>query len=230
MLGIYLTRKINVRLLIITLLMILSPGSQASTVKLNYGVFFSYMKTMYKLDYPYVTTAFYLVNKNNQQLCQINNAQIQVDDVLQPILFMPEGQLLPFYSDQHRQDGAILVVDIADNKQVSDCNLQITVMGKASELTLLDQQKLTAMSEQLEGVLVKNAGMIGRYFLPEYAGVRLQLSQPLTQAQLSTLDNQVTLANNGDLLLKKDAFAIIDKMNELDLKLIRITPWMLNNQ
>jgi hypothetical protein len=188
------------------------------------------MKTMYKLDYPYVTTAFYLVNKNNQQLCQINNAQIQVDDVLQPILFMPEGQLLPFYSDQHRQDGAILVVDIADNKQVSDCNLQITVMGKPSELTFLDQQKLTAMSEQLEGVLVKNAGMIGRYFLPEYAGVRLQLSQPLTQAQLSTLDNQVTLANNGDLLLKKDAFAIIDKMNELDLKLIRITPWMLNNQ
>jgi hypothetical protein len=210
--------------------MLLSPWSQASTVKLNYGVFFSYMKTMYKLDYPYVTTAFYLVNKNNQQLCQINNAQIQVDDVLQPILFMPEGQLLPFYSDQHRQDGAILVVDIADNKQVSDCNLQITVMGKPSELTFLDQQKLTAMSEQLEGVLVKNAGMIGRYFLPEYAGVRLQLSQPLTQAQLSTLDNQVTLANNGDLLLKKDAFAIIDKMNELDLKLIRITPWMLNNQ
>ena len=230
MLGIHLTRKINVRLLLITLLMVLSPLSQASTVKLNYGVLFSYMKTMYKLDYPYVTTAFYLVNKDNHQLCQINNAQIQVDDVLQPILFMPEGQLLPFYSDQHRQDGAVLVIDINDNKQVSDCNLQITVMGKASELSSLDQQKLTAMSDQLQGVLKKNAGMIGRHFLPEYAGVRLQLSDPLSQEQINTLDGKIDVASNGDLLLKTDSFSIINKMNELELKLIRITPWMLNNQ
>jgi hypothetical protein len=229
MLGVYLTRKIKVRVLLIAILIVLSPWSQASTVKLNYDVFFSYMKTMYKLDYPYVTTAFYLVNKDTHQLCQINNAQIQVDDILQPILFMPEGQLLPFYSDQHRQDGAVLVVDINDNKQVSDCHLQITVMGKASELTRLDQQKLTEMSEQLQGVLVKNAGMIGRYFLPEYAGVRIQLNQPLTENQMHALDDQVTLASNGDLLLKSDSFAIINKMNELDLKLIRITPWMLNN-
>lgn len=217
------------RLFFIIILMLLAPFSQASTISLNYSVFFSYMKTMYKLDYPYVMTAFYLIDSENNQQCQIKNAQIQVESVLEPILFIPEGQLLPFYSDQHRQDGAVIVVELDDQKLVSSCNLQITVMAKASELFMLDEQKLTAISEQLEGVLNKNAGMIGKYFLPEYAGVRLQLKHAISDTQLSALGDEVSVASNGDLLLKKNSFAAINKIVELDLKLTRITPWMLNN-
>ena len=217
------------RLLLVVSLMLFSSFSQASTIKLNYSVFFSYMKTMYKLDYPYVTTAFYLVDSENQSLCHINNAEIVVEEVNEPILFQPEGRLLPFYSDQHRQDGAVLVVDLDDGKTLSSCNLQITVMAKERELSNLNEQKLMVISEQLEGVLKKNAGMIGKYFLPEFAGVRLTLTSPLTVPQLNTLGNQISIASNGDLLLKKDSFNIINKINELNLLLKRITPWMLNN-
>ncbi|WP_160062751.1 DUF2987 domain-containing protein [Psychromonas sp. L1A2] len=217
------------RLLLVVSLMLFSSFSQASTIKLNYSVFFSYMKTMYKLDYPYVTTAFYLVDSENQSLCHINNAEIVVEEVNEPILFQPEGRLLPFYSDQHRQDGAVLVVDLDDGKTLSNCNLQITVMAKERELSNLNEKKLMAISEQLEGVLKKNAGMIGKYFLPEFAGVRLTLTSPLTEPQLNTLGNQISIASNGDLLLKKDSFNIINKINELNLLLKRITPWMLNN-
>ena len=217
------------RLLLVVSLMLFSSFSQASTIKLNYSVFFSYMKTMYKLDYPYVTTAFYLVDSENQSLCHINNAEIVVEEVNEPILFQPEGRLLPFYSDQHRQDGAVLVVDLDDGKTLSSCNLQITVMAKERELSNLNEQKLMVISEQLEGVLNKNAGMIGKYFLPEFAGVRLTLTSPLTEPQLNTLGNQISIASNGDLLLKKDSFNIINKINELNLLLKRITPWMLNN-
>ena len=217
------------RLLFVVTLMLFASFSQASTIKLNYSVFFSYMKTMYKLDYPYVTTAFYLVDSDNQRLCHINNAEIVVEEVNEPILFQPEGRLLPFYSDQHRQDGAVLVVDLDDGKTLSSCNLQITVMAKERELANLNEQKLDAIAEQLEGVLKKNAGMIGKYFLPEFAGVRLTPTSPLTESQLKALGDQVSMASNGDLLLKKDAFNIINKINELNLLLKRITPWMVNN-
>ncbi|WP_025562473.1 DUF2987 domain-containing protein [Psychromonas sp. SP041] len=217
------------RLLLVVSLMLFSSFSQASTIKLNYSVFFSYMKTMYKLDYPYVTTAFYLIDKGDQSLCHINNAEIVVENVNEPILFQPEGRLLPFYSDQHRQDGAVLVVDLDDGKTLSSCNLQITVMAKERELANLNEQKLVAIAEQLEGVLKKNAGMIGKYFLPEFAGVRLTPTSPLTESQLKALGNQVSMASNGDLLLKKNAFIIINKINELNLLLKRITPWMVNN-
>ena len=217
------------RLIFVVTLMLFASFSQASTIKLNYSVFFSYMKTMYKLDYPYVTTAFYLVDSDNQRLCHINNAEIVVEEVNEPILFQPEGRLLPFYSDQHRQDGAVLVVDLDDGKTLSSCNLQITVMAKERELANLNEQKLSAIADQLEGVLKKNAGMIGKYFLPEFAGVRLTPTSPLTESQLKALGDQVSMASNGDLLLKKDAFNIINKINELNLLLKRITPWMVNN-
>lgn len=217
------------RLLFVVTLMLFASFSQASTIKLNYSVFFSYMKTMYKLDYPYVTTAFYLVDSDNQRLCHINNAEIVVEEVNEPILFQPEGRLLPFYSDQHRQDGAVLVVDLDDGKTLSSCNLQITVMAKERELANLNEQKLDAIADQLEGVLKKNAGMIGKYFLPEFAGVRLTPTSPLTESQLKALGDQVSMASNGDLLLKKDAFNIINKINELNLLLKRISPWMVNN-
>ena len=128
------------RLLFVVTLMLFASFSQASTIKLNYSVFFSYMKIMYKLDYPYVTTAFYLVDSDNQSLCHINNAEIVVEDVNEPILFQPEGRLLPFYSDQHRQDGAVLVVDLDDGKTLSSCNLQITVMAKERELSNLNEK------------------------------------------------------------------------------------------
>ncbi|TEW54349.1 DUF2987 domain-containing protein [Psychromonas sp. RZ22] len=218
------------RLLLIITLILSSSFAQASTIKLNYSVFFGYMKTMYKLDYQYVTTAFYLVDRNDKNLCAINNAQMQVERRFEPILFEPEGRLLPYYSDQDRKDGGMLVVDINDGKNVSSCDLQITVMAKERELADLNEQKLILISEQLEGVLKKNAGMIGKYFLPTYAGVRLQLSDTLNASQRTALGDLVSPINDKQILLHNDNLAVINKINELNLTVVRITPWMLSDQ
>jgi len=216
------------RLLLIMALILASSFSQASTIKLNYSIFYGYMKTMYKLDYQYVTTAFYLVNRDDKSLCKINNAEIQVEDRRDPILFQPLGRLMPFYSDQHRKDGGVLVVDIDDSKTISSCDLQIKTMAKERELAMLDAVKLMKISEQLEGVLKKNAGMIGQYFLPKFSGIRLQLSQPLNAQQVASLGHVIRVANNGELLINNDSLDIVDKINELNLTVTRITPWMVN--
>lgn len=217
------------RLLFVVMLILSSTFSQASTIKLNYSVFFSYMKTMYKLDYAYVTTAFYLVDRTDKSLCTIKNAQISMEDVHEPILFQSEGRLLPFYSDQYRKDGAVLEVELADHQAISNCDLQITVMAKESELFDLNEQKLKTISEQLQGVLNKNAGMIGKYFLPTFAGVRLHFANTINESQLATLGLSVSTASNGYLLLSKDSFSLINKINDLKLSVVRITPWMLND-
>ena len=213
------------RLLLVITLLLLSSFSQASTVKLNYSLFFDYMKTMYKLDYEYVTTAFYLIDHHNKKQCTINSAHIQVENNIEPILFQSTGRLLPFYSDEHRKDGGVLVIDIDDNKTISSCDLQVTVMAKERELDELTQTKVTVISEQLEGVLKKNAGMIGKYFLPTFSGVRLQLAQPLSAEQAAKL-SKVTMANEKQLLLNNNDFEKITKINELGISIVRITPWL----
>ena len=222
------------RLVLAILLSSLTSLSQASTIKLNYSVFFSYMKTMYKLDYPYVTTAFYLIDRESKALCKIANAEMVVENVREPILFESAGRLLPFYSDKHRKDGGMLEVDIDDNKTLSSCDLQITVMAKESELFNLNEQKLAAINEQLEGVIKKNAGMIGKHFLPTFAGLRLQFLDPIAASMNTSLSSDVEsrdvkFAANGDLLLSKDDFSKIKEINELKLSVVRITPWMLND-
>ena len=99
----------RITLLIISILF--SQSALSSTLKLNYSLFFGYMKTMYKLDYQDVTTAFYLVEPESGDNCAIDQAEIVVDERREQIDFQPQGRLLPFYSDEHRKDGAMIEVN-----------------------------------------------------------------------------------------------------------------------
>ncbi|MFT7373414.1 MAG: hypothetical protein ACI9T9_002114, partial [Oleiphilaceae bacterium] len=51
--------------LVLLLTMTTTSSVLASPLKLNYSLFFGYIKTIYKLDYEYVTTAFYLQDKDS---------------------------------------------------------------------------------------------------------------------------------------------------------------------
>ncbi|ABM03225.1 hypothetical protein Ping_1408 [Psychromonas ingrahamii 37] len=198
----------------------------ASPLKLNYSLFFGYMKTIYKLDYEYVTTAFYLQDKDSGQACLIKNAQIVVDQKREPITFTTQGQLLPFYSQQHRKDGAMIEVELLAGQENYQCDLQVTLMAKEFESVQLSDPKLALISEQLEGILKKNAGMIGKYFLPTFSGVRLQLTEPLSKQQLSALPKQVNLSENGDLLISNVLLNSDLTDSTVLLKIDRITPWI----
>jgi len=209
------------RILLLIISVFLSQSVMASTLKLDYSLFFGYMKTMYKLDYQYVTTAFYLREQSSENSCDIDSAEIVVDNKREPIEFKKEGQLLPFYSDEHRKDGAKVEVNTVT---ATACKLQVTIMAKESELTSLSFEKLTVINTQLEGVLRKNAGMIGKYFLPDYSGLRLKLVNPL--AVNHVLPNGFSLAENSDLLITSEALMKTPSSQLVPYEVSRITPWI----
>lgn len=217
-----------VRLFSVLICLLLASTAQASTVKLNYAVLYGHMKTMHKLNYPDVTTAFYLSDSQKQQTCTIKDAQIVVENKREPILFTQTGRLTPFYSDQYRKDGALLVVDIDDSAQALNCHLQVVVMAKESRLSALNEQKLYKINEQLQGVVKKNAGMVGKHFLPAFAGVRIHFTKSLSNQQLSALSSLVSEIKGQSVLVTPEQFASIAKINELNLSIKRITPWMAN--
>ncbi|MCG6200929.1 DUF2987 domain-containing protein [Psychromonas antarctica] len=211
----------------VLLILLLSVNSVfASPLKLNYSLFFGYMKTLKKLQYGHVTSAFYLRDKNTGSACLIKQADMVVDQKREPINFEKTGRLLPFYSDQHRKDGAMIEVDLLAGQANYQCDLQVTVMAKESELDSLSSQKLVLISEQLEGLLKKNAGMIGKYFLPDFSGVHLHLAAPLNSLQLNAIDKQILIAQNGDLLISKKLLASLDFTSLSQFNIVRVSPWL----
>lgn len=209
------------RILILVLSVFFTQNVMASTLKLNYSLFFSYMKTMYKLDYEHVTTAFYLVNKKSADNCIIEQAEIVVDEKREQVEFEKQGRLLPFYSDQHRKDGAMIEVKTLNNQH---CDLRVTIMAKESELKEINFGKLVVINQQLEGVLRKNAGMIGRYFLPTYSGLRFKLITPIENE--AELLQGYSLAKNGDLLINNETLQATEPSKLLNYTVSRITPWI----
>lgn len=211
------------RIWVLLFALLISTHSVANTLKLNYSLFFGYMKTMYQLDYQDVTTAFYLVDASTGGPCVIQQAEMVVDNKREVIDFQRQGRLLPFYSDQHRKDGAMIEVK---TRATQPCALQVSPMAKARYLAAPQFKKLTEISTQLEGVLHKNAGMIGKYFLPTYQGLRFKLSVPL--APDMPLIAGYKRANNGDLLITNRALQGSKPQARLPYKLIAITPWLMN--
>lgn len=210
------------RILILLVSILFTQNVMASTLKLNYSLFFSYMKTMYKLDYQYVTTGFYLVEQPSNNQCFIKQAEIVVDNKREKVEFQKQGRLLPFYSDEHRKDGAMIEVQTVTDQA---CALQVRLMAKESELSSLSFEKLTIISTELEGVLRKNAGMIGKYFLPTYSGLRFKLITPLVPGH--SLTEGYSLASNGDLLVTNEALASAKPNELLPFDVTRVTPWIL---
>ncbi|MFT5652135.1 MAG: hypothetical protein ACJAYB_000328 [Psychromonas sp.] len=212
--------------LVLLLTMTTTSRVLASPLKLNYSLFFGYIKTIYKLDYEYVTTAFYLQDKDSGRACLIKKAQIVVDQKREPITFTEQGQLLPFYSDQHRKNGATIEVELLAGQENYQCDLQVTLMAKEFDSAQLSDPKLALISAQLEGIFRKNAGMIGKYFLPAFSGIRVQLREPLSEQQLSALPQQVRFSKSGDLLISNALLNENLTGSNVVMKIDRITPWI----
>jgi hypothetical protein len=179
------------------------------------------MKTMYKLDYQHVTTDFYLVEQDSGEQCLIDQAEIVVDQKREPIDFETQGKLMPFYSDEHRKDAAMIEVKTVDDVA---CALQVTLIAKESELTKLSFERLISISTELEGVLRKNAGMIGKYFLPNYTGLRFKLVAPL--ASNVSLPKDYVVASNGDVLVTNETLMENNASQLFPYKVARISPWI----
>lgn len=199
----------------------------AADLKLNYSLFFGYMKTLYKLNYNYVTTAFYLTDKKSKQPCRIKNAVIVVDDSRQKINFDKIGRLRPLLSQKFYQAGAMIEISLLKPRLNKECDLNVTLMAKESELNKLSYGKMKIISSELDGLLRKNAGMIGQYFLPPFEGLILVPAQVLTKTQMSQLDTRIKIDKRGNLLISNKTLNALDQKKLLHVSVTKITPWIM---
>jgi hypothetical protein len=68
--------------------------------------------------------------------------------------------------------------------------------------------------------------MIGKYFLPAFSGIRVQLREPLSEQQLSALPQQVRFSKSGDLLISNALLNENLTGSNVVMKIDRITPWI----
>ena len=208
-------------------LTLFAGNALSAELKLNYSLFFGYMKTLYKLDYEHVTTAFYLLDKETGEPCQISNAEMVVDAKREKIDFDEIGRLKPFFSDQHRKDGAMIEVSLLDPELNKHCDLSVSLMAKEKELNALSYQKMLVISTELEGVLRKNAGMIAKYFLPTFQGIRIEPKQALTESQMKNLKTDIKIDEKGDLLISNKVLSSFEQTALFNVQVKKITPWIL---
>ena len=206
---------------------LLTNNADAADLKLNYSLFFGYMRTLYKLKYKNVTTAFYLTDKNTKQPCRIKNAEIVVDAYRKPIDFDEIGRLRPLLSEKFYQAGAMIEVSLLRPDLNKQCDLEVSLMAKNSELNNLTYAKMKEISTELEGMLRKNAGMIAKYFLPTFEGLRIVPTQALTQTQMSQLDKRIQINKKGNLLISNKTLNKLDQKKLFRLPVKKITPWIL---
>lgn len=196
----------------------------ATPLKLNYSLFFGYMKTTLQLHHQYVTTAFYLRDIKHGHDCKIEKAYMAVDNRHKDIHFTESGQLLPFFSDQWRKDGAMIEVILKEKEE--QCALVVMIKTKKNAINDLDNATLKVIRSQLKSTYQKNAGMIGQYFVPEFLGVRLQLNSPINKQQIKRLGPEIQIAKDGSLLLTNKYIAQIVASKKLDIDVRDIMPWI----
>ncbi|AGH80820.1 hypothetical protein PCNPT3_04390 [Psychromonas sp. CNPT3] len=211
------------RALVILVMIFSVSNAFAAPLKLNYSLFFGYMKTTFKLDHKFVSTVFYLRDVEHATNCQIQKAEMVVDNKHKAIGFTQDGQLMPFFSDQWRKDGAMIEVTL---KEAQQCALVVQTMAKTEALQDLDYARLKDIRSQLESTYKKNAGMIGKYFVPEFLGVRLQLGSVLSASERQRLSAQMQLAEDGALLMSNASIEIVDATTPINLNIVGILPWI----
>lgn len=134
------------------------------------------------------------------------------------------------YDDDLNLDKATVVVGLTEAHAA--CNLSVQVMADAPSVSgsqwELKVAEVVKRQQDMQALLSKLAGMVGKYFLPKMAGVRVTLVQPTGTAYLVDGARQLPLSwQEGQLLLSNAQLADF-AAGKLQLKgdILRLTPWL----
>ncbi|MGL5325372.1 MAG: DUF2987 domain-containing protein [Aeromonas sp.] len=210
------------------LAMLLLPGlAQAEPVlDLQYSTFYSQMKTFAKGVFGHARLGFYLTDPQNGQRCGLTFARVATDSKEVAGEVTVDSELrLPFDEDLNLDKG---IVTVGLKEEHTTCDMTVQVMADAPDGAVLSVVELAARQQQMQSLLDKMAGMVGKHFLPKMEGVRITLVEQSGTAYLIDGARQEALPwQEGHLLLSNEQLAAFAAGQlRLQGEVLRLTPWL----
>lgn len=198
----------------------------APTLDLQYSTFYSQMKTFAKGEFGHARLGFYLTDPQNGQLCGLVSARVSNQDKQVPAEVTVDSELRLPFDDDLNLDKALVQVTLKEPH--ATCDMAVQVMADAPNGPELPLAELAARQQQMQSLLDKMAGMVGKHFLPKMEGVRIALVEPSGTAYLKDGDRQEALPwQHGQLLLSNEqltGFAAGQLIVQGEV--LRLTPWL----
>jgi hypothetical protein len=193
---------------------------------LQYSTFYSQMKTFAKGEFGHARLGFYLTDPQNGQRCGLTFARVAIDSKEVAGEVTVDSELrLPFDEDLNLDKG---IVTVGLKEEHATCDMTVQVMADAPNGPELPLAELAARQQQMQSLLDKMAGMVGKHFLPKMEGVRITLVQQSGTAYLIDGARQEALPwQEGHLLLSNEQLAAF-AAGQLRLQgdVLRLTPWL----
>lgn len=200
------------------------------SLELQYGSFYSQMKTFAKGEFGHARLGFYLTDQQNGRRCQLTSARVSTLDRDVAAEVTIDSELRLPYDDDLNLDKATVVVGLTEPHAACDLSVQVMadVPQPADSRWELKVSELTGRQHDMQSLLEKLAGVVGKYFLPEMTGVRVSLVQPSGTAYLIDGARQLPLPwQEGQLLLSNAQLAEFAEGNlQLQGEILRLTPWL----
>ncbi|MFM5447292.1 DUF2987 domain-containing protein [Aeromonas veronii] len=207
---------------------LLLPGLALAepVLDLQYSTFYSQMKTFAKGEFGHARLGFYLTDPQNGQRCGLTFARVATDSKEVAGEVTVDSELrLPFDEDINLDKG---IVTVGLKEEHATCDMTVQVMADAPNGPELPLAELAARQQQMQLLLDKMAGMVGKHFLPKMEGVRITLVQQSGTAYLIDGARQEALPwQEGHLLLSNEQLAAF-AAGQLRLQgdVLRLTPWL----
>ncbi|MCS3459157.1 DUF2987 domain-containing protein [Aeromonas sp. BIGb0445] len=200
----------------------------AQSLVLDYGTFYGHMKTERKADFGLARLGFYLRDSETGQPCLAQSVRIHSDNRDRPAEVAADGGLtLPFDEQVYLDKGKVLLEMDAPHER---CDLSVQVMAslKPDSEGRVALSEIAAAQRDMQALLDKMAGMVGKHFLPEVAGVRVSLAPVSGTAYLDKGSEQLVLPwKEGSLLLGNAQLSAFEGGTlQPNGELIRLTPWL----
>ncbi|MFB2711944.1 DUF2987 domain-containing protein [Aeromonas veronii] len=207
---------------------LLLPGLALAepVLDLQYSTFYSQMKTFAKGEFGHARLGFYLTDPQNGQRCGLTFARVATDSKEVAGEVTVDSELrLPFDEDLNLDKG---IVTVGLKEEHATCDMTVQVMADAPNGPELPLAELAARQLQMQSLLDKMAGMVGKHFLPKMEGVRITLVEQSGTAYLIDGARQEALPwQEGHLLLSNEQLAAFAAGQlRLQADVLRLTPWL----
>ncbi|WP_429216897.1 DUF2987 domain-containing protein [Aeromonas veronii] len=207
---------------------LLLPGLALAepALDLQYSTFYSQMKTFAKGEFGHARLGFYLTDPQNGQRCGLTFARVATDSKEVAGEVTVDSELrLPFDEDLNLDKG---IVTVGLKEEHATCDMTVQVMADVPNGPELPLAELAARQQQIQSLLDKMAGMVGKHFLPKMEGVRITLVQQNGTAYLIDGARQEALPwQEGHLLLSNEQLAAFAAGQlRLQGEVLRLTPWL----
>lgn len=208
------------------LLLVPMLGQAAPSLELAYGTFYSQMKTFAKGEFGHARLGFYLTDPQNGRRCGLASARVSTPDRDVPAEVTVDSELRLPYDDDLNLDKATVVVELTEPHAA--CDMSVQVMADAPATPEVPLAEIALRQQQMQQLLDKMAGMVGKYFLPQMEGVRFSLVAPSGTAYLVEGARQEAVPwQQGQLLLSNAQLAAFANGRlQLQGEILRLTPWL----